>query len=188
MLHGRSQKTNQTLDNSTNGESIICVDGACKGSRGRGGWAAVLYEQGQRNILSGNDRFTTAHRMMLLAAIKGLEAVKHHKQIILYSSDRYLANAMAHKSNRTANHDLWGMLDEFSQNKNIIWRWASNSRRSPGNEIANRVANMEALIFETQDTRPRRQSSPQTHHKDNKFNRRQNSSSRTSRKNGKGNR
>ena len=188
MLHVKSQRTNQTLDKSTNGESIICVDGVCKGSRGRGGWAAVLYEQGQRNILSGNDRFTTAHRMMLLAAIKGLESIKHHKQIILYSSDRYLANAMAHKSNRTANHDLWGMLDEFSQNKNIIWRWASNSRRSPGNEIANRVANMEALIFETQDTRPSRQSSPQTHHKDNKFNRRQSSSSRTSRKNGKGNR
>ena len=91
MLHIKSQKTNQTLDNSPNGESIICVDGACKGSRGRGGWAAVLYEQGHRNILSGNDRFTTAHRMMLLAAIKGLEAVKYHKQII----GNFLANILS---------------------------------------------------------------------------------------------
>jgi ribonuclease HI len=126
--------------------------------------------------------------MTLLAAIKGLEAVKNEKQIVLYSPDRYLANAMAHKSNRTANNDLWEKLDEFSENKSVSWRWAAKADRSPGNQIANRVANMEAMIYETNDTKQARQSSPQVNQKSNKFSRRQSSNSQTSRKNGKGKR
>ena len=74
--------------------NAICIDGACKGTRGSGGWAAVFYQDGERRILSGNDRSTTGNRMVVTATIRGLLATPEHQDIIVYSDSQYLINTM----------------------------------------------------------------------------------------------
>ena len=134
--------------------NAICVDGACNGNRGNGGWAAVFYQDGERRILSGNDRSTTGNRMVVTATIRGLLATPEHKEIFVYSDSQYLINTMTRGWERNSNLDLWDQVDRIQKSRNITWKWVSKHWRSPGNEIATRVASMEAGLFQTRDDKP----------------------------------
>ena len=137
--------------------SDIYTYGACEGNRGRGGWAAVFFLDGERRILSGDDRSTTSNRMELTAAIRGLLATKEHQNVIIHSDSQYLINTMTRGWERNTNLDLWAQLDQIRQTRNIAWKWVSSNQSTPGNEIANRVASMEAGLFQTRDdSSPRR--------------------------------
>ena len=72
----------------------IYTDGACSGNPGKGGWGALLMYGGSRKEISGYDPATTNNRMELMAAIRGLEALKEPCQVQLYSDSAYLVNAM----------------------------------------------------------------------------------------------
>ena len=52
------------------------TDGACRGNPGPGGWGVLLRMGDKERELSGGEPLTTNNRMELLAAIKGLEALK----------------------------------------------------------------------------------------------------------------
>ncbi|HQC54162.1 MAG TPA: ribonuclease HI [Clostridia bacterium] len=71
----------------------IYTDGACSGNPGNGGWCAILIYQQHEKILYGNVPETTNNRMELLAAIKGIEALKEPCFVNLYSDSAYLVNA-----------------------------------------------------------------------------------------------
>jgi len=132
----------------------IFTYGACHGNRGRGGWAAVLFSNGERRIVSGNDRSTTSNRMELTAAIRGLEATREQPNVTIHSDSQYLINTMTRGWERNSNLDLWTQLDQFQKTRNISWKWVSRNRSTPGHEIANRVASMEAGLFQTRDEGP----------------------------------
>lgn len=142
----------------TNSElSDIYTYGACKANRGQGGWAAVFFLDGERRIVSGNDRSTTSNRMELTAAIRGLLATKEYQNVTIHSDSQYLINTMIRGWERNTNLDLWAQIDQIRQTRNIAWKWVSSNQISPGNEIANRVASMEAGLFQTRDdSSPRR--------------------------------
>ena len=72
----------------------IYTDGACSGNPGKGGWGALLMYGGSRKEISGYDPATTNNRMELMAAIRGLEALKEPCRVDLYSDSAYLVNAM----------------------------------------------------------------------------------------------
>ena len=57
-------------------EVTIYTDGACSGNPGPGGWAAILIYRDKRAELSGYEAHTTNNRMELMAAIRGLRALK----------------------------------------------------------------------------------------------------------------
>ena len=130
----------------------VSIHGACKGARGRGGWAVVISDKGQRQIFSGNDRVTTAQRMTLLAAIKGIESIDPKISTVLYSSDRYLLNAVRNATSRTANKDLWDRLQNLLEHRDVRYQLVFPPRRSPGIDIAKRIANMEANIYTIEQT------------------------------------
>lgn len=147
------------LRNASNNASTlgteVSIHGACKGTRGRGGWAVVISDKGHRQIFSGNDRITTAQRMTLLAAIKGMESIDPKLPAVLCSSDRYLLNAIRNASSRTANKDLWDRLQTMLEDRSIRYQLVSPPRRAAGIDIAKRIANMEANIYTIeQTTRP----------------------------------
>ncbi len=73
---------------------IIYTDGACSGNPGKGGWGALLMFGEKRRELSGYDPATTNNRMELMAAIRGLEALKEPCRVELYSDSSYLVNAI----------------------------------------------------------------------------------------------
>ena len=72
----------------------LYTDGACSGNPGKGGWGALLMYGGSRKEISGYDPATTNNRMELMAAIRGLEALREPCRVDLYSDSAYLVNAM----------------------------------------------------------------------------------------------
>lgn len=72
----------------------IYTDGACSGNPGKGGWGAILMFGNARREISGFSPSTTNNRMELMAAIKGLEALKEPCNVDIYSDSSYLVNAI----------------------------------------------------------------------------------------------
>jgi ribonuclease HI len=73
---------------------IIYTDGACSGNPGKGGWGTLLMYGSTTRELSGYDPATTNNRMELMAAIRGLDALKEPCRVELYSDSAYLVNAL----------------------------------------------------------------------------------------------
>lgn len=71
----------------------VYTDGACSGNPGIGGYCAILVYNSVERIISGSESDTTNNRMELLAAIKGLEALKEPCFVNLYSDSQYLVDA-----------------------------------------------------------------------------------------------
>ena len=74
-------------------EVEIYTDGACTGNPGAGGYCAILIFKGVEKVVSGSEETTTNNRMELLAAIKGLKALKEGCKVKLYSDSQYLVDA-----------------------------------------------------------------------------------------------
>ena len=112
----------------------IFTDGACRGNPGPGGWAAILRHRRVEKELSGVEPHTTNNRMEMLAAIMGLEALKRHCRVRLYSDSQYLRDGITkwidnwkRRGWRTAdnkpvkNVDLWQRLDRAAAGHEVEW-------------------------------------------------------------------
>lgn len=117
-------------------EVEIYTDGACPGNPGKGGWGAILLYKGNEKVLSGFEDDTTNNRMELMAAIKGLEALKEKCRVKLYSDSAYLVNAFLEgwleswvkngwvrgkKGEEIKNLDLWQRIYSLTQQHPIQW-------------------------------------------------------------------
>jgi ribonuclease HI len=78
-------------------EVLIYTDGACSQRKGtgwgNGGWSAILIFGEKKAEISGGEANTSNNRMEMLAAIKGLEALKEPCSVTLVSDSAYLVNA-----------------------------------------------------------------------------------------------
>ena len=127
-----------------NSEIVIHTDGACKGNPGRGGWGAVIEQNGSQVKLSGGAPQTTNNRMEMTAVIKGLEAVDPSSKVLISSASTYVVNTMTKGWKRKANHDLWEQLDALVKNRAISWQWVRGHSGDRGNELADSLATKEA--------------------------------------------
>lgn len=114
---------------------VIYTDGACSGNPGPGGWGVVLQWGGAMKELSGYDANTTNNRMELLAAIKGLAALKEPCIVDLYSDSAYLVNAWekgwlsgwqrngwkTSQKKPVENQDLWQELLRLADVHKVTW-------------------------------------------------------------------
>lgn len=132
----------------------IYTDGACKGNPGPGGWGVLLRYNKTEKELYGAERHTTNNRMELLAAIKGLQALKRPCTVDLYTDSKYLRQGMTEwlsnwkrngwknsKKQAVKNADLWQMLDELEKIHKIKWHWVKGHAGHPENEHADSLAN-----------------------------------------------
>lgn len=132
----------------------LYTDGACRGNPGPGGWGAVLHYEDHEKFLSGAEQHTTNNRMELMAAIKGLEALKSSCVIELTTDSQYVKNGMTNwlpqwKSRgwRTSNKkpvknvDLWKLLDEQVGRHQVNWHWVRGHTGHRENELADQLAN-----------------------------------------------
>lgn len=104
----------------------IHCDGACSGNPGPGGWAAILTMPGKptKKAISGrSDTTTTNNRMELTAAIEGLKALKQPCQVFLFSDSTYVVHTMTKGWKRSANLDLWELIDKLATAHDITWIW-----------------------------------------------------------------
>ncbi len=127
-----------------NSDIVIHTDGACKGNPGRGGWGAVIEQNGDQVQLSGGAPQTTNNRMEMTAVIKGLEAVDPSAKVLISSDSTYVINTMTKGWKRKANHDLWDQLDALIKDRDISWQWVRGHSGDRGNELADSLATKEA--------------------------------------------
>ena len=133
----------------------IYTDGACKGNPGVGGWGVYLRYKGQEKELYGGDKSTTNNQMELMAAIMALETLKRPCQIRLFTDSKYVLQGITEwmdnwkaRGWKTAsrqpvkNVELWRRLDAAKQDHQIEWVWVKGHSGDPGNERADRLANL----------------------------------------------
>lgn len=133
----------------------IFTDGACRGNPGKGGWGTLLRCNGKDKELSGAEDHTTNNRMELMAAIKGLQALKSPCNVVLTTDSQYVKKGMTQwmikwKANqwKTAakqpvkNADLWQLLDAAVQQHHVTWRWVKGHSGHPENERVDELANL----------------------------------------------
>ena len=63
----------------------IYTDGSCIGNPGKGGWAAIILDDGKKTEIKGSEIDTTNNQMELLAPIKALKEINKKKRTIFYS-------------------------------------------------------------------------------------------------------
>lgn len=138
----------------------IYTDGSARGNPdGPGGYGVVLHytdPQGRlhERELSGGYKRTTNNRMELMAAIRGLEALKRPCQVELYSDSKYLTDAFNQKwidswiaknwnrgkSGPVKNIDLWKRLLEAKKPHNVRFIWVKGHAGHPENERCDALA------------------------------------------------
>jgi ribonuclease HI len=136
-----------------NAEVEIFTDGACSGNPGPGGWGAILRSGKRERELSGGDPATTNNRMELMAAIKGLEALKRPCKVRLFTDSNYVRDGVTKwihgwKKNgwRTAdrkpvkNVELWQRLDAARAPHQVEWIWVKGHSGHVENERADQLA------------------------------------------------
>jgi ribonuclease HI len=103
--------------------------------------------------LSGAEASTTNNRMELMAAIKGLEALKFPSDVELFTDSEYLKNAFTERwlvkwvangwktadKKPVSNADLWKRLIDLSRLHTVQWQWV----RGHGDSLEN--ARVDAL-------------------------------------------
>jgi ribonuclease HI len=114
---------------------IVYTDGACSGNPGPGGWGVVLIYGRLRKEMSGFEPNTTNNRMELMAAVKGLQALKYSCDVELCSDSAYLINAwekkwlekwqrngwQTSKKEPVENQELWQELLKQDKIHKIKW-------------------------------------------------------------------
>jgi len=138
-------------------EVDIFTDGACRGNPGPGGWAALLRIGGKEREISGGEPLTTNNRMELMAAIKGLEALKRPCRVQLHTDSNYVRDGITrwiHKwrqngwgtsrNNRVKNAELWEELVAASAPHRIEWHWVKGHSGHPENDRVDALACAEA--------------------------------------------
>jgi len=136
----------------------IATDGACKGNPGPGGWGVLLRAGKTEKELSGGEPMTTNNRMELMAAIRGLEALKRPAHVKLSTDSRYVMDGLTkwikgwqRNGWKTAdrkpvkNADLWHQLLAASAPHRIDWVWVKGHTGHPDNERADGLASNAAL-------------------------------------------
>lgn len=132
----------------------IFTDGACSGNPGPGGYGVLLRYNGNEKQLSEGFINTTNNRMELLAAIRGLEALKQKCHVTLYTDSQYVANGINKgwakswkakgwiKSDRkpALNADLWDKLLNLIDSHEVEIIWLKGHAGHPENELCDRLA------------------------------------------------
>lgn len=121
----------------------IYTDGACSGNPGPGGWAAILTDGTREKHIAGGEENTTNNRMELLAAIKGLEALRYPCEVDLYSDSQYLVSTMTKGWKRNKNVDLWAMLDYYVSIHSINFIWVKGHASNEYNNKCDQMARAE---------------------------------------------
>ncbi len=140
-------------------EVAIYTDGGCIDNPGPGGYGVILLHKGHRKELSGGFRRTTNNRMEILAAIRGLEALRSRCRVTIHSDSQYLVNAieqgwarrwqannwLRNRKEKAINPDLWERLLSLLDKHEVRFEWVRGHAGHPENERADELARTAAL-------------------------------------------
>jgi ribonuclease HI len=129
-------------------EVHVYTDGASTGSRGPGGFGAViLFGEGETVEISGGERDTTNLRMEITAACVALENIGENHTVVVYADASYVVNCMRrgwhekwrengwlnHRRKPVANRDLWErLLRATARHQEVLWKKVKGHSRTAG--------------------------------------------------------
>lgn len=129
------------------------TDGACRGNPGPGGWGVLVRSGDKEKELSGGDAHTTNNRMELLAAIRGLQALKRPCHVVLSTDSMYVRDGITkwvHNWRRNGwrtsdkkpvkNAELWQELCAAAERHRVDWRWVKGHAGHAENERVDQLA------------------------------------------------
>ena len=137
----------------------IYTDGSCLENPGKGGWAAIINDDGDMKKVSGGEKNTTNNRMELMAPINALKGINPNKEIEIYTDSQYVKlgitqwintwlknNWKTSKKEDVKNKDLWLELYNLNKSLNVSWNWIKAHAGNPLNEevdlLAKKAANL----------------------------------------------
>jgi len=139
------------------------TDGACRGNPGPGGWAVLIRlasttgTRAREKEVSGGEPLTTNNRMELLAAIRGLEALKKPCRVRLHTDSTYVRDGITrwiHKWRQNGwrtsdkkpvkNAELWQELVDATEPHRVEWHWVKGHSGHPENDRVDALACAEA--------------------------------------------
>ena len=134
---------------------VIYTDGASRGNPGPGGYGVVLKFKQHRKELSEGFRLTTNNRMELMAAIKGLEALKEPgHDVTIYSDSKYVIDAVEKGWLKSwvkkgfagkKNADLWLRFLKIYEQHQVKFVWVRGHAGNTENERCDQLAVASAL-------------------------------------------
>jgi len=127
----------------------IYTDGSCLENPGKGGWAAIIINNGKKTQIKGNEEKTTNNQMELMAPIKALKKIPKGSKVEIFTDSKYVKSGITEwihnwKKNgwKTAgkknvkNKELWTELDNLSNLFEIKWFWVkAHSTDKLNNEV-----------------------------------------------------
>ena len=127
----------------------IYTDGACSGNPGKGGWAAIILNDGEKTELKGSKKDTTNNQMELLAPIKALKEIPRGSKVEIFTDSKYVKSGITEwihnwKKNgwktankkEVSNKELWTELDLLNNDFEISWNWIkAHSTNKFNNEV-----------------------------------------------------
>ena len=144
----RRRQTGGESTPSSGREVHVYTDGASTGSRGPGGYGAVIsFLQGETVEISGGERDTTNLRMEITAACAALENIGEGHTVTVYADASYLVNCMRrgwhekwrkngwlnHRKRPVANRDLWErLLRATARHQEVRWKKVKGHSRTAG--------------------------------------------------------
>jgi ribonuclease HI len=140
-------------------EITMFTDGSSMGNPGPGGWAAVVFDPGTKQVteLGGHHPKTTNNRMEMMAAIEALTFLNissdDETALTVYTDSQYLINGItkwvfgweksgwvtANKKS-VLNKDLWQLLVAKVRSLDIEWKYVEGHSGIPGNERVDAIA------------------------------------------------
>ena len=137
----------------------IYTDGSCLKNPGPGGWAAVIIENDQERIISGNEKNTTNNQMELLATIKALEEFSSKENITIVTDSKYVKDGITiwiqkweinnwktSSKQSVKNIHLWKKLSELNNKHVVEWLWVKGHSNDPLNDLVDKMAKRAAKI------------------------------------------
>jgi ribonuclease HI len=137
----------------------IYTDGSCLENPGNGGWAAIIFMNNEKIIISGCKKNTTNNQMELMAAIEALKKIPKDQEVQMYTDSKYVKMGITEwikkwsqndwktsSKQRVKNIELWKELNDISKKHKIEWHWVKAHAGNPNNEEVDELAKKAANL------------------------------------------
>ena len=127
----------------------IYTDGSCIENPGKGGWAAIILNNGNKIEIKGNKENTTNNQMELLAPIQALKKIPKGSKVQIFTDSKYVKSGITEWTHNwkkngwktvskqdVKNKELWLELDILNNEFEINWNWVkAHSTDKLNNEV-----------------------------------------------------
>ena len=72
----------------------IYTDGSCLENPGKGGWAAIIIDDGEEKEIKGSKENTTNNQMELLAPINALKNIPKGSKVQIFTDSKYVKSGI----------------------------------------------------------------------------------------------